>query len=89
MVTSDWQPEEIENMATEMVEEDFVALEDPIEFEDPIEVIEEIERGLGFTDGFQFGCGFWVAALVVAIVAGLGFLILAFFLSFAGINLLG
>ncbi len=85
MATSDWQPDEIENMATELVEDDFVDLENPIEV---FEEIEEIERGLGFTDGFQFGCGFWVAALVVAIVAGLGFLILAFFLSFAGINLL-
>lgn len=83
MTNSDWQPDEIENVAPEIVEAD------PIEFEEPIEVIEEIERGLGFTDGFQFGCGFWAAALVVAVVAGLGFLILTFFLSFAGINLLG
>jgi len=83
MTTSDWQPDENEDMASEIFEED------PIEYEESIEVIEEIERGLGFTDGFQFGCGFWVAALVVAIVAGLGFLILTFFLSFTGINLLG
>ncbi len=83
MTTSDWQPDENEEMAPEIFEEE------PIEFEEPVEVIEEIERGLGFTDGFQFGCGFWVAALVVAIIAGLGVLILTFFLSFAGINLLG
>jgi len=83
MTTSDWQPDENEDVAPEIFEEE------PIEFEEPIEVIEEIERGLGFTDGFQFGCGFWVAALVVAVGAGLGFLILTFFLSFAGINLLG
>ncbi len=83
MATSDWQTDEIEDTVPEMIEEY------PIEFEDPIEVVEEIERGLGFTDGFQFGCGFWAAALVVAVVAGLGLLILTFFLSFAGINLLG
>ena len=83
MVTTDWQPDELEDTAPEIIEED------PIEFDEPMEIVEEIERGLGFTDGFQFGCGFWVAALVVAIVAGLGFLILTFFLSFAGINLLG
>ena len=85
MVTSDWQPAELEEMEPETTEET------PIEVieEPPVEFIEEVEKGLGFTDGFQFGCGFWVAALVVAIIAGLGFLILTFFLSFAGINLLG
>jgi len=83
MTDSDWQTDEIEDTAPEMVGEY------PLEFEEPGEIIEEIERGLGFTDGFQFGCGFWVASLVVAVVAGLGFLLLTFFLSFAGINLLG
>ncbi len=86
MATSDWQPDEIDDTAPEIPE---LYEEDPTEFDDRVEVIEEIERGLGFTDGFQFGCGFWTAALVVGIVAGLIFLILAFFLSFAGINLLG
>lgn len=85
MVTSDWQPAEIDETESEIVEE---APAEIVE-EAPVELIEEIEKGLGFTDGFQFGCGFWVAALVVAIIAGLGFLVLTFFLSFAGINLLG
>ena len=34
MTTSDWQPDENEDMASEILEED------PIEFEEPIEVIE-------------------------------------------------
>ncbi|HEY52364.1 MAG TPA: hypothetical protein G4N94_02795 [Caldilineae bacterium] len=85
METSDWQPAELEETELEITEEAPVG----VIGEPPVEFIEEVEKGLGFTDGFQFGCGFWVAALVVAIIAGLGFLILTFFLSFAGINLLG
>lgn len=54
---------------------------------DPEEIV-EIERGLGFTDGFQFGCGLWAALLVAALLSGLAFLILAFLLSVAGVNLI-
>jgi hypothetical protein len=89
MAPSDLQSYEIEEVTPEMIEEAPAEEEAYLDFEEPVEVIEEIERGLGFTDGFQFGCGFWVSALVVAIIAALAFLILTFFLSFAGINLLG
>ncbi|RME45955.1 MAG: hypothetical protein D6791_09470 [Chloroflexi bacterium] len=51
------------------------------------EIIEE--KGLGFTDGFQFGCGFWAAAAVAAVIGGLLFLVASFLLSSLGINLLG
>lgn len=75
MSTTDLQSYDVQDAAPGALDEDIVP-------------VEEIERGLGFTDGFQFGCGFWVAALVVAIIVGLGFLILTFLLSFVGINLL-
>ncbi|NOZ50769.1 MAG: hypothetical protein GXP37_12095 [Chloroflexi bacterium] len=53
------------------------------------EPVVEIERGLGFTDGFQFGCGFWVAAVVTGIVVGLLGTVILFVLSSVGIQLLG
>ena len=50
--------------------------------------ITEIERGLGFTDGFQFGCGFWGAALIIMLLAALALLLLSFLFASSGIKLL-
>lgn len=57
-----------------------------IEMEEPTV---EIERGLGFTDGFQFGCGFWAAAVAAGVVVLLAAVILLFLLSAVGIQVLG
>jgi len=69
---------------------DFLTEEDPLSaLPEPAaqEEIVEIERGLGFTDGFQFGCGLWAALLAAGVLSGLAFLILAFLLSFVGVSL--
>ncbi len=53
----------------------------------PEETVEEL-KGLGFTDGFQFGCGFWVAGVVVAVGVILLAIVLSFLLSALGIQVL-
>ncbi len=47
---------------------------------------EEVERGLGFTDGFQFGCGFWAAGIVAALVLSLLAALIMFLLSSLGVQ---
>lgn len=86
VVANDNLPKESGMSADEMMVTDYDEPADELLAED--EWV-EIERGLGFTDGFQFGCGFWAAAVVAAGLTGLGLLVLSFLLSFAGINLLG
>lgn len=49
----------------------------------------EIEHGLGFTDGFQFGCGFWAAAVIAGVVVLLLAVVVLFILSAVGIQVLG
>ncbi|MBC8448185.1 MAG: hypothetical protein H8D78_10570 [Chloroflexi bacterium] len=45
-------------------------------------------RGLSFADGFQFGCGFFVAAAVAAIVMLLLLTLLGLILSLLGVGVL-
>jgi len=46
-------------------------------------------RGLSFADGFQFGCGFCVAAAVAATVIMLVLALLGLILSLLGVGTLG
>ena len=46
------------------------------------------QRGLSFADGFQFGCGFFVAALVAVILTLLLLALIGFILSLLGVGLL-
>lgn len=48
----------------------------------------EDQRGLSFADGFQFGCGFFIAAFIAAILTLLLLALAAFILSLSGIGLL-
>ncbi len=52
----------------------------------PIEIGDQ--HGLSFADGFQFGCGFSVAAAVAAILALLLLALIGFVLSLLGVGLL-
>jgi len=52
----------------------------------PIEIGDQ--RGLSFADGFQFGCGFCVAAAVAAILTLLLLALIGFVLSLLGVGLL-
>lgn len=52
----------------------------------PIEISDQ--RGLNFADGFQFGCGFCVAAAVAAILTLLLLSLVGLILSLLGIGLL-
>ena len=44
---------------------------------------------LGFADGFQFGCGFFIAAAVAALLAILAVALLSLVLSLLGVRILG
>jgi hypothetical protein len=44
--------------------------------------------GLSFGDGFQFGCGFFLAGLIVTVILVLIFSLLALALSVTGFGLL-
>lgn len=44
--------------------------------------------GLSFGDGFQFGCGFFVAGLIVNVILALVLALLALVFSVSGIGLL-
>jgi len=44
--------------------------------------------GLGFVDGFRFGCGFSVAAAVAVLLAMLAFAVLLLVMSLAGVSIL-
>jgi len=48
----------------------------------------EEPRLLSFADGFQFGCGFFVAAAVAAILMLIVFVLIGLVLSLLGISLL-
>jgi hypothetical protein len=50
-------------------------------------VIEEV-RGLTFTDGFQFGCGFAAATALGILIVVLLIVLIAFVLSLLGISVL-
>jgi hypothetical protein len=43
---------------------------------------------LGFVDGFQFGCGFFIAAAVAALLVILGIALISLVLSLLGVRLL-
>lgn len=45
--------------------------------------------GLSFGDGFQFGCGFFMAGLIVTVILVLILSLLALALSVTGFGLLG
>ncbi|MEA3334525.1 MAG: hypothetical protein U9R25_01345 [Chloroflexota bacterium] len=45
--------------------------------------------GLSFGDGFQFGCGFFVAGLIAGLLALLVLLLTLLILSLTGFNLFG
>ena len=53
----------------------------------PQEPVVEVQRSVSFADGFQFGCGFWAAAVIAGILTVLGLLILNFGLGLVGITL--
>jgi len=57
--------------------------ESPPPFNEP-----EDQRGLSFADGFQFGCGFFVAAFIAVILTLLLLALAGFILSLLGIGLL-
>lgn len=50
-------------------------------------VVEEM-RGLTFTDGFQFGCGFAAATALGIVILLLVIILMAFVLSLLGISVL-
>ena len=52
-----------------------------------VPVIEEV-RGLTFTDGFQFGCGFAAATALGIVILVLVIVLIAFVLSLLGISVL-
>jgi hypothetical protein len=43
---------------------------------------------LGFADGFQFGCGFFIAAAIAALLVILGIALISLVLSLLGVRLL-
>jgi len=45
-------------------------------------------HGLSFTDGFQFGCGFFIAAAVAALLVILVIALISLVLSLLGVRLL-
>jgi hypothetical protein len=45
--------------------------------------------GLSFGDGFQFGCGFFVAGLLAGVIVLLILLLAGLLLSLMGVSLLG
>jgi len=45
-------------------------------------------HGLGFADGFQFGCGFFIAAAVAALLIILVIALVSLVLSLLGVRLL-
>lgn len=51
--------------------------------------IETIPVGLSFGDGFLFGCGFFVAGMIAAIVLLLAILLVVLLLSLTGVGLFG
>ena len=61
------------------------------EYEEYVEASEQsfMLRPLNFTDGFQFGCGFWLAGLVALTLFTLGLLVLNAFFSLLGFPLFG
>ncbi|NOX61872.1 MAG: hypothetical protein GXP42_07995 [Chloroflexi bacterium] len=73
--------------AAPQAEETF--LESPTEEYVEMPELIEVERQLSFTDGFQFGCGFWLAGLVALTLFMLGALLLNFFFSILGMPLFG
>jgi hypothetical protein len=46
------------------------------------------QPGLGFVDGFRFGCGFSVAAAAAVLLAILAFAVLLLIMSLAGVSIL-
>lgn len=55
----------------------------PTEYGDNVE-----PRSMSFVDGFQFGCGFFLAALVAGLLVALFLALMVFVLSLLGIRLL-
>lgn len=59
--------------------------------EPPVEppLTEQAPLGLSFGDGFQFGCGFFLAGLIALLIVVLLILIILLVLSLAGVTLFG
>jgi len=65
--------------------EQAIAIEPIIEPPEP--VIQQVLIGLSFGDGFQFGCGFFVAGLIAMLIVLLITLLILLALSLAGVGL--
>lgn len=51
--------------------------------------LQRLPTGLSFGDGFQFGCGFFMAGLIAAVILILLLALLLLVLSLTGFSLLG
>ena len=51
--------------------------------------LQRLPTGLSFGDGFQFGCGFFMAGLIAAVILILLVTLLLLVLSMTGFSLLG
>jgi len=59
------------------------------DFSDDTPLVESKPRGLTFGDGFQFGCGFFVAGMIASVMLALLALLIVTLLSLMGVGLFG